>query len=80
MVPMLLIKQQHGEVFNILVDVVVHVRGQQLPRSHTILIDSKLAITQVKHIFEFVLPDWVVHLLELLKVVLNNTFLILFVQ
>lgn len=55
-------------------------RSQQLPRGLAVAVNSKFAIAQVEDVLELVLPDGVVHLLELFEVVLDHAFFVFLVQ
>lgn len=58
-----------------MIDIVIEVTYQELPGGN-ILINVDFAVFKLEAVLELLLPDWVVHLLEALVVVLHDVLLI----
>ena len=72
------VKRSSIKLFQISVHIVVNIQSK-VYSSRFRLINLKNAVRKINNIFEFVLPDRMVHLLELSEVIFNDAFFIFFV-
>jgi len=72
---LILVKQQHAKLFNVLVNVIVDRLGEESASCRR-RVNVHSTVVNVNNIFEFVLPNGVVHGLKLLKIVFYYAFFI----